>query len=164
MSMEVPRPSYEELFSAPDRDGAVISVRVHRSVKAALEGIAREMGLRGVSELVRYIIAGFLMGRLGIERPQPRVVTQPIQLNVVVARGADRGDGSVEEVEEVIAEVEDYLRKLRAGRVVPSYEYLSRLNRRVSKALRVARSLGLEAHAAKLQALAAELRLLHGPR
>jgi len=157
--MEIVKPSYEELFSAPDKDGAIISVRVHRNVKIALERIAKEMGLRGVSELVRYIIAGFLMGRLGIEKPQPLVITQPIQLNVVVSRGNDREDG-VEEVEEVIREAEEYLRNLKFGRVVPRYEYLNRLMKKINRAMKVAKSLGLQAHYEKLSAISLELGLL----
>ncbi|WP_243671264.1 ribbon-helix-helix protein, CopG family [Vulcanisaeta sp. JCM 16161] len=62
---------YEDLFRAPEKDGAVVSVRVHRSVKELLTKLAEKEGLDGVSELLRYLVAGYIMGKYKLIKPEP---------------------------------------------------------------------------------------------
>ena len=113
--------TYADLFRAPDREGAIVSVRVHRKVKAVLEELAKREGLDGVSELVRYLIAGYLLGKYGIERPREKVLVEPIVLTVNVNKRGEAVEDAVEaelaleEIGNVIRDVEDYLRKVKAG-------------------------------------------------
>ncbi|MFB6489689.1 MAG: ribbon-helix-helix protein, CopG family [Thermoproteus sp. AZ2] len=160
--------SYEDLFKAPDKEGAIVSVRVHEKVKKVLEDLARREGLAGVSELVRYLIAGYLMGKYNIVRPEKRVLVEPIVLNISVERGADRGDGvddleaelAVQEVERAIEDAEDYLRKLQAGLVVKNPDYVAKLSKRVVRAAQRAKRLGLAEEYTKLLKLKSQLMAL----
>ncbi|WP_054856856.1 ribbon-helix-helix protein, CopG family [Vulcanisaeta sp. JCM 16159] len=79
---------YEDLFRAPEKDGAVVSVRVHKSVKELLTKLAEKEGLDGVSELLRYLVAGYIMGKYKLIKPEPKVITQPIFLNVNINKKA----------------------------------------------------------------------------
>ncbi len=130
---------YEDLFRAPDKEGAVISVRVHRRVKEALQRLAKKEGLDGVSELVRYLIAGYLLGRYQLVKPEPRVITQPIYLNVNVVKGGGRQvkTGEVEvrlQIRDLIGECLDVLDKVKKGLINPKgNEYLRKLRGKVAK-------------------------------
>jgi len=139
----------EDLFKAPEKDGTVISVRVHRSVKEVLMKLAEKEGLHGVSELVRYIIAGFLMGRYNIVKPDPKVLAPPIYLNVNVVKTSsrqsqDREDGHDDitilevksEIEDIIREVEDFINKARIRAIrLQGNEYVKKLRTKVFRAL-----------------------------
>ncbi|MFN7105014.1 MAG: ribbon-helix-helix protein, CopG family, partial [Pyrobaculum sp.] len=147
--------TYSDLFRAPDRDGAVVSVRVHKKVKKVLEELTKREGLDGVSELVRYLIAGYLLGKYNIERPKERAV-EPIILTVNVQKSrVDDMEMAVEEVLEVIKEIEDYVAKVRAGVVPRNPEVARRFGKKVVKALRTAERLGMEEEYAKLVRLKA---------
>jgi hypothetical protein len=158
--------AYQDLFRAPDRDGAVVSVRVHRKVKSALEELARREGLSGVSELVRYLIAGYLLGKYGIERPRERAIVEPIVLTVNVQRGPQRAADSVdvdiarEEIEAAVRDIEDYIKKVRAGLVPRNVEVVSRLSKRLARAMGLARRLGLEDEYVELAKLKARLAMM----
>ncbi|MEZ0248581.1 MAG: CopG family transcriptional regulator [Thermoproteus sp.] len=157
--------TYEQLFSAPDKEGSIVSVRVHRRVKSVLEELARREGLDGVSELVRYLIAGYLMGKYNIVRPERRVVVEPIVLNINVAKGASRVDDldaelAIQEVERVVQDAEDYLKKLSMGLVMKNPEYISRLNKQLVKAAKTARRMGLDEVYTKILKLKSQLMVL----
>ncbi|AEA13344.1 CopG domain protein DNA-binding domain protein [Thermoproteus uzoniensis 768-20] len=156
--------TYEQLFSAPDKEGSIVSVRVHRKVKSVLEELARKEGLDGVSELVRYLIAGYLMGKYNIVRPERRVVVEPIVLNINVAKGGGRDDLDVElalqEVEKIVSDAEDYLRKLAMGVVIKNPEYIAKLNRQLVKAAKTAKRMGLDEVYAKILKLKSQLMVL----
>ncbi|MEM1597871.1 MAG: ribbon-helix-helix protein, CopG family [Pyrobaculum sp.] len=154
--------TYSDLFRAPDKEGAVVSVRVHRKVKAVLEELAKREGLEGVSELVRYLIAGYLLGKYNIERPREKVLVEPIVLHVSVQKKAPQlddveADLAAEEIAVVIKDVEDYVRKVKAGLVAKNPEVAMKLSKRVAKALKAARALGLEEEYVKLMKLKAQL-------
>ncbi len=140
---------FEDLFKAPEKDGTVISVRVHRSVKEALMKLAEKEGLHGVSELVRYIIAGFLMGKYKIVKPDPKILAPPIYLNISVVKTTKSGNGEPEatedalealeakaEIEEVIKEAEDFIMKAKLRAVkLQGNEYARKLRTRIFKAM-----------------------------
>ncbi|MEZ0319318.1 MAG: ribbon-helix-helix protein, CopG family [Pyrobaculum sp.] len=154
--------AYSDLFRAPDKEGAVVSVRVHRKVKAVLEELAKREGLEGVSELVRYLIAGYLLGKYNIERPREKVLVEPIVLTVNVQKRAPQldeveADLAAEEIDVVIRDVEDYVRKVKAGLVPRNPEVAMKLGKRVAKALKAAKALGLEEEYVKLMKLKAQL-------
>ncbi len=158
----------EDLFRAPEKDGAVVSVRVHRSVKEALAKLAAKEGLHGVSELVRYLIAGFLMGKYKIEKPSPKVLAPPIYLNVSVQvhRGSDRGKSQHEleimqvksEIEEVVREAKDFIEKVRRREVkTVGNDYARKLRAKVFRALIKAVKYQLEDETQELKMLFTEL-------
>lgn len=151
---------YSDLFSAPDREGAIVSVRVHKKVKAVLEELAKREGLDGVSELVRYLIAGYLLGKYNIERPKEKVLVEPIVLNINVQKRQvpeEEIDIAVEEIYAVIHDVEDYLKKVKMGIIQKNPEIAMKLSKKVAKALKGARRLGLEEEYVKLMKLKAQL-------
>ncbi|MEL9990181.1 MAG: CopG family transcriptional regulator [Thermoproteus sp.] len=157
--------TYEQLFSAPDKEGSIVSVRVHKKVKSVLEELARREGLDGVSELVRYLIAGYLMGKYNIVKPERRVVVEPIVLNINVAKGAPRMDDldaelAIQEVERIVQDAEDYLKKLSMGLVMKNPEYISKLNRQLVKAAKTARRMGLDEVYTKILKLKSQLMVL----
>jgi len=158
--------TYADLFRAPDKEGAIVSVRVHRKVKAVLEELAKREGLDGVSELVRYLIAGYLLGKYGIERPREKVLVEPIVLTVNVNRRGEAVEDAVEaelaleEIGNVIRDVEDYLRKVKAGLASKNPEIAMRLAKRVAKALKTAKKFGLEEEYMKLVKLKTQLSMI----
>lgn len=157
--------TYNDLFRAPDKEGAIVSVRVHRKVKAVLEELAKSEGLDGVSELVRYLIAGYLLGKYNIERPKEKVLVEPIVLTVNVQRGGGQTVDDVdyelaaEKVTAVIRDVEDYIRKIKAGLVPRNPEIAMRLGEKVARALKTAKKLGMEEEYMKLMKLKAQLSM-----
>ncbi len=147
----------EDLFKAPEKDGAVVSVRVHRSVKEALMRLAEKEGLHGVSELIRYLIAGFLMGKYGIVKPDPKILAPPIYLNVQVnvnKRSETRTQEYVDdmkvlelkrEIEETLRETYDLIDKIRLKLVkVQGNDYIRKLKHRLFKLLTKAVRYNLE--------------------
>jgi hypothetical protein len=158
--------TYNDLFRAPDKEGAIVSVRVHKKVKAVLEELAKREGLDGVSELVRYLIAGYLLGKYNIERPKEKVLVEPIVLNINVQKGINATlddvelDLAAEEVAAVIKDVEDYIKKVKAGIVQKNPEIAMRLGKKLVKALKIAKRLGLEEEYMRLLKLKAQLSLL----
>ncbi len=156
--------TYNDLFRAPDKEGAIVSVRVHRKVKSVLEELAKREGLDGVSELVRYLIAGYLLGKYNIERPRERVVVEPIVLTVNVQKASSVDDVefelAVDEVASIIKDVEDYLRKVKAGVVPRNPEIAMKLNKKLARALKTARRLGMEEEYMKLMRLKAQLSVI----
>lgn len=156
--------TYNDLFRAPDKEGAIVSVRVHKKVKSVLEELAKREGLDGVSELVRYLIAGYLLGKYNIERPQDRVLVEPIVLTVNVQKNAKIDDIDLdlaaEEVHTVIRDVEDYVRKVKMGVIPKNPEIAMRLSKKLSKALKMAKKLGLEEEYIKLMRLKAQLSVI----
>ncbi|NPA24177.1 MAG: CopG family transcriptional regulator [Crenarchaeota archaeon] len=166
---------FEDLFKAPEKDGTVISVRVHRSVKEALLKLAEKEGLHGVSELVRYIIAGFLMGKYKIVKPDPKVLAPPIYLNINVVKATRSSDGDSEdgvedalealeakaEIEEVIKEAEDFIMKAKMRAVkLQGNEYARKLRTRIFKALVKAVRYNFRDRTEKLKQLFEELNNL----
>jgi hypothetical protein len=158
--------TYNDLFRAPDKEGAIVSVRVHKKVKAVLEELAKREGLDGVSELVRYLIAGYLLGKYNIERPKEKVLVEPIVLNINVQKGRNATlddvelDLAAEEVAAVIKDVEDYIKKVKAGIVQKNPEIAMRLGKKLVKALKIAKRLGLEEEYMRLIKLKTQLSLL----
>lgn len=158
--------TYNDLFRAPDKEGAIVSVRVHKKVKAVLEELAKREGLDGVSELVRYLIAGYLLGKYNIERPKEKVLVEPIVLNINVQKGRNATlddvelDLAAEEVAAVIKDVEDYIKKVKAGIVQKNPEIAMRLGKKLVKALKIAKKLGLEEEYMRLIKLKTQLSLL----
>ncbi|AAL64134.1 ribbon-helix-helix protein, CopG family [Pyrobaculum aerophilum] len=157
--------TYNDLFRAPDKEGAIVSVRVHRKVKAVLEELAKREGLDGVSELVRYLIAGYLLGKYNIERPKEKVVVEPIVLTVNVQKGTPpidevEVDLVAEEVASVIRDVEDYVKKVKAGLVQKNPEIAMKLWKKLAKALKIAKRLGMEEEYVKLMRLKAQLSVI----
>ncbi|WP_333638676.1 ribbon-helix-helix protein, CopG family [Pyrobaculum aerophilum] len=157
--------TYNDLFRAPDKEGAIVSVRVHRKVKAVLEELAKREGLDGVSELVRYLIAGYLLGKYNIERPKEKVVVEPIVLTVNVQKGTPpidevEVDLVAEEVASVIRDVEDYVKKVKAGLVQKNPEIAMKLGKKLAKALKIAKRLGMEEEYVKLMRLKAQLSVI----
>jgi hypothetical protein len=158
--------TYNDLFRAPDKEGAIVSVRVHRKVKAVLEDLAKKEGLDGVSELVRYLIAGYLLGKYNLERPRERVLVEPIVLTVNVQKGGNAAvddvemDLAAEEVSAIIRDVEDYVKKVRAGVIPRNPEIAMKLGKKLAKALKTAKRLGMEEEYTRLIKLKAQLSLL----
>jgi hypothetical protein len=158
--------TYNDLFRAPDKEGAIVSVRVHKKVKAVLEELAKREGLDGVSELVRYLIAGYLLGKYNIERPKEKVLVEPIVLNINVQKGRDATlddvelDLAAEEIATVIKDVEDYIKKVKAGIVQKNPEIAMRLGKKLVKALKTAKKLGMEEEYMRLIKLKTQLSLL----
>ena len=149
-------PSYDILFAAPDRDGSIVSVRVHKQVKEMLTEIAEKEGLNGVSELVRYIIAGFLIGKYEPARPDPKVLHAPIFLNINVNKKEEttRGEALVisMEAEETTREAEEFLAKVKRGTVqLRGNEYAKKLRDRIAKLMARSLRYGLEDEYAKLR-------------
>jgi len=157
--------TYNDLFRAPDKEGAIVSVRVHKKVKAVLEELAKREGLDGVSELVRYLIAGYLLGKYNIERPKEKVLVEPIVLNINVQKGRNATlddvelDLAAEEVAAVIKDVEDYIKKVKAGIVQKNPEIAMRLGKKLVKALKIAKKLGMEEEYMRLIKLKTQLSL-----
>ncbi len=162
----------EDLFKAPEKDGTVISVRVHKSVKEALVKLAEKEGLHGVSELVRYIIAGFLMGKYNIVKPSPKVLAPPIYLNVNVVKMSKQVDDNghdedlellevKSEIEDTIREAEEFIRnvKVRAVRIQGN-EYARKLRTKIFRALVKAVKHNLKDHVPRLKELFEELNNL----
>lgn len=153
----------EDLFKAPEKDGAVVSVRVHRTVKEALMRLAEKEGLHGVSELIRYLIAGFLMGKYGIVKPDPKVLAPPIYLNVQVnvTRRQERQEEPTldmkvlelkREIEEALAETYDVIDKIQKKLIkVKGNEYIRKLKYRLFKLLTRAVRYGLEDEVMKIR-------------
>jgi hypothetical protein len=158
--------TYNDLFRAPDKEGAIVSVRVHKKVKAVLEDLAKREGLDGVSELVRYLIAGYLLGKYNLERPREKVLVEPIVLTVNVQKSSNAAFDDVEielaaeEVSAVIKDVEDYVKKVKAGVVQKNPEIAMRLGKKLVKALKTAKKLGMEEEYMQLIKLKAQLSLL----
>ncbi len=158
--------TYNDLFRAPDKEGAIVSVRVHKKVKAVLEELAKREGLDGVSELVRYLIAGYLLGKYNIERPKEKVLVEPIVLNINVQKGLNATlddvelDLAAEEIATVIKDVEDYIKKVKAGIVQKNPEIAIRLGKKLVKALKIAKKLGMEEEYMRLIKLKTQLSLL----
>jgi hypothetical protein len=158
--------TYNDLFRAPDKEGAIVSVRVHKKVKAVLEELAKREGLDGVSELVRYLIAGYLLGKYNIERPKEKVLVEPIVLNINVQKGRAAAlddvelDLAAEEIATVIKDVEDYIKKVKAGIVQKNPEIAMRLGKKLVKALKIAKKLGMEEEYIRLLKLKTQLSLL----
>ncbi|WP_252901388.1 ribbon-helix-helix protein, CopG family [Vulcanisaeta sp. JCM 14467] len=131
---------YEDLFRAPEKDGAVVSVRVHKSVKELLTKLAEKEGLDGVSELLRYLVAGYIMGKYKLIKPEPHVITQPIFLNVNINKKAieEHTDmaqiGLKMEIDELIKESMDVISKVKKGVINPrGNEYIRRLRNKAVK-------------------------------
>jgi hypothetical protein len=158
--------TYNDLFRAPDKEGAIVSVRVHKKVKAVLEELAKREGLDGVSELVRYLIAGYLLGKYNIERPKEKVLVEPIVLNINVQKGRNATLDDVElglaaeEIAAVVKDVEDYIKKVKAGIVQKNPEIAMRLGKKLVKALKIAKKLGMEEEYMRLIKLKTQLSLL----
>ncbi len=157
---------YETLFRAPEKDGAVVSVRVHRSVKDVLVKLAEKEGLSGVSELIRYIIAGFLIGKYKIVKPEPKVLAAPICLNINLSRSKDVDSAQMleikliveSEIDDVISEAEEFISNVRRGAVrVHGNNYVKRLRDKIVRAMIKALRYNLEDKYAKLRALHDEL-------
>ncbi len=163
MEGHFPEELYRNLFRAPDKEGSIVSVRVHRSVKDILAEMARREGLEGVSELVRYLIAGYILGHYKIAKPEPKMLVSPIYLTISVERGR-KGAVSEEKAEEVgmvIKEATRFLANVKRGEViVRGNDYARRLYRRVGKAIRMARELGLEDQYMELLRIKAQLSSL----
>jgi len=153
---------YEDLFRAPEKDGAVVSVRVHRRVKDALVKLAEKEGLDGVSELVRYLVAGYLMGKYQLVKPEPRVVPQPIFLNINLSKESKGGGDEYllvkMQIDELLRESMSTVEKLRRGLINSrGNEYLRRLRERVVRYMVKAMRNGLEEEYEKLRAIHAAL-------
>ncbi len=158
---------YEDLFRAPEKDGAVVSVRVHKSVKEILTRLAEKEGLDGVSELLRYLVAGYIMGKYRLVKPEPRVITQPIFLNVnvnkkVVEERADIAQlGLRMEIEELIKESMDVINKVKRGVINPrGNEYIRRLRNKAVKYMVKALKYGMEEEYEKLKTMQITLTAL----
>ncbi|GAB6946885.1 ribbon-helix-helix protein, CopG family [Vulcanisaeta sp. JCM 16161] len=158
---------YEDLFRAPEKDGAVVSVRVHRSVKELLTKLAEKEGLDGVSELLRYLVAGYIMGKYKLIKPEPRVITQPIFLNVNINKKAieERTDmaqlGLRMEIDELIKESMDVINKVKKGVINPrGNEYIRRLRNKAVKYMVKALKYGMEEEYEKLKTIQVTLTTL----
>ncbi|MGC8596522.1 MAG: ribbon-helix-helix protein, CopG family [Thermocladium sp.] len=149
------QPDYELLFAAPDRDGSVVSVRVHKQVKEMLTEIAEKEGLNGVSELVRYIIAGFLIGKYEPIKPDPKVLHAPIFLNINVNKREEPRGNEVAiamEIDETMKEAEEFIAKVKRGVVqLRGNEYAKKLRDRLAKLMTKALRYGLEEEYGRLK-------------
>ncbi|WP_054853256.1 CopG family transcriptional regulator [Vulcanisaeta distributa] len=159
---------YEDLFRAPEKDGAVVSVRVHKSVKELLTKLAeKEGGLDGVSELLRYLVAGYIMGKYKLIKPEPKVITQPIFLNVNINKKAieEHTDmaqiGLKMEIDELIKESMDVISKVKKGVINPrGNEYIRRLRNKAVKYMVKALKYGMEEEYEKLKTIQVTLTTL----
>ena len=158
---------YEDLFRAPEKDGAVVSVRVHKSVKELLTKLAEKEGLDGVSELLRYLVAGYIMGKYKLIKPEPRVITQPIFLNVNINKKAieEHTDmaqvGLKMEIDELIKESMDVINKVKRGVINPKgNEYIRRLRNKAVKYMVKALKYGMEEEYEKLKTIQVTLTTL----
>ena len=158
---------YEDLFRAPEKDGAVVSVRVHKSVKELLTKLAEKEGLDGVSELLRYLVAGYIMGKYKLIKPEPRVITQPIFLNVNINKKAieEHTDmaqiGLKMEIDELIKESMDVISKVKKGVINPKgNEYIRRLRNKAVKYMVKALKYGMEEEYEKLKTIQVTLTTL----
>ena len=158
---------YEDLFRAPEKDGAVVSVRVHKSVKELLTKLAEKEGLDGVSELLRYLVAGYIMGKYKLIKPEPRVITQPIFLNVNINKKAieEHTDmaqiGLKMEIDELIKESMDVISKVKKGVINPKgNEYIRRLRNKAVKYMVKALKYGMEEEYEKLKTIQITLTTL----
>ncbi|BDR91386.1 ribbon-helix-helix protein, CopG family [Vulcanisaeta souniana] len=158
---------YEDLFRAPEKEGAVVSVRVHKSVKELLTKLAEKEGLDGVSELLRYLVAGYIMGKYKLVRPEPKVITQPIFLNVNISKKAieEHTDmaqmGLKMEIDELIKESMDVIGKVKKGVINPKgNEYIRRLRNKAVKYMIKALKYGLEEDYEKLKTIQMTLTTL----
>lgn len=158
--MDIPENLYKNLFRAPDKDGSIVSVRVHRHVKEILAEMARREGLEGVSELVRYLIAGYILGHYRVAKPEPKALVHPIYLTISVERGKRTpiSEEKAEEVGMVLREATRFLANVRRGEViVRGNDYARRLYKKVSRAVKIARELGLEDQYMELLKVKAQL-------
>ncbi len=151
---------YEDLFRAPEKDGAVVSVRVHKSVKELLTKLAEKEGLDGVSELLRYLVAGYIMGKYKLIKPEPKVITQPIFLNVNVNKKTTEEHidmtqvGLKMEIEELVKEAMDVISKVKKGLINPrGNEYIRRLRNKAVKYMIKALKYGMEDEYEKLKTI-----------
>ena len=158
---------YEDLFRAPEKDGAVVSVRVHKSVKELLTKLAEKEGLDGVSELLRYLVAGYIMGKYKLIKPEPRVITQPIFLNVNISKKTieEHTDmaqiGLKMEIDEIIKESMDVINKVKKGVINPKgNEYIRRLRNKAVKYMIKALRYGMEDEYEKLKTIQVTLTTL----
>ena len=159
--------TYEILFTAPDKDGAVISVRVHRLVKEALANIARQEGLDGVSELVRGIIASFLISRLNLAKPEPKILTPPMYVNINVNKAprsindANRELARVK-IQDKVEEAYEFLEKYKKGliRVAGNNSYVRKIRRDIAEAMALALKYSLEEEYTRLKVLLNEIQLI----
>ncbi len=158
---------YEDLFRAPEKDGAVVSVRVHKSVKELLTKLAEKEGLDGVSELLRYLVAGYIMGKYKLIKPEPRVITQPIFLNVNINKKTieEHTDitqiGLKMEIDELIKESMDVINKVKKGVINPrGNEYIRRLRNKAVKYMVKALKYGMEEEYEKLKTIQITLTTL----
>ena len=161
---------YEDLFRAPEKDGAIISVRVHKSVKEALVKIAEREGLEGVSELVRYLIAGFLMGKYQLIKPEPKVLTPPIFLNINVNKTNSKNNNDKEiekiyfirdEVNDIIKEALEFLENIKKGTItIKGNEYIKKLKEKVLKSMIKSLKYNLEDEYEKLKTIYTTLTTL----
>ncbi|ADN51091.1 ribbon-helix-helix protein, CopG family [Vulcanisaeta distributa] len=158
---------YEDLFRAPEKDGAVVSVRVHKSVKELLTKLAEKEGLDGVSELLRYLVAGYIMGKYKLIKPEPRVITQPIFLNVninkkTIEEHTDMAQiGLKMEIDELIKESMDVINKVKKGVINPrGNEYIRRLRNKAVKYMVKALKYGMEEEYEKLKTIQVTLTTL----
>jgi hypothetical protein len=158
---------YEDLFRAPEKDGAVVSVRVHKSVKELLTKLAEKEGLDGVSELLRYLVAGYIMGKYKLIKPEPRVIPQPIFLNVNISKKTieEHTDtaqiGLKMEIDEMIKESMDVINKVKKGVINPKgNEYIRRLRNKTVKYMVKALKYGMEDEYEKLKTIQMTLTTL----
>jgi len=154
---------YEDLFRAPEKDGAVVSVRVHKGVKDLLVVAARREGLRSVSELLRYLIAGYILGHYNVVKPDHKPALHPIYLNISINKGPPPIDleDKASEVDSVIEEVENFIVNAKSGLVVlKGNNYIGKLLRKISKASRIAHKYGMRDAYERLRALRLELAVL----
>ena len=168
-NVELRELTYDILFSAPERDGAIISVRVHKIVKEVLQKIASEEGLDGVSELVRNIIASYLIGKLNLTKPEPKVLTPPMYVNINVnksngGRQYNPGEAMLAKlkVDEKIEKAYDFLKKYKLGLILVggNNTYVKRIKREVIEAIALALKYGLEDEYSKLKELMNELQAI----
>ncbi|MCG2870092.1 MAG: CopG family transcriptional regulator [Vulcanisaeta sp.] len=154
---------YEDLFRAPEKDGAVVSVRVHKSVKELLVKLAEKEGLDGVSELLRYLVAGYIMGKYKLVKPEPRLLAQPIVLNININKKVN-GDGKdgvniaqmelKMEIDELIKESMNVIDKVKRGLINPrGNEYIRKLRNRAVKYMIKALKYGMEDEYNKLKTI-----------
>ncbi len=146
----------------------MVSVRVHKSVKELLTKLAEKEGLDGVSELLRYLVAGYIMGKYKLIKPEPpRVITQPIFLNVninkkTIEEHTDMAQiGLKMEIDELIKESMDVINKVKKGVINPKgNEYIRRLRNKAVKYMVKALKYGMEEEYEKLKTIQITLTTL----
>jgi hypothetical protein len=67
---------------------------------------------------------------------------------------------AVDEVASIIRDVEDYLRKVRAGVIPRNPEIAMKLNKKLARALKTAKRLGMEEEYMRLMKLKAQLSVI----